>query len=190
MTTRRHTSTLVRIVLDHRHDSPWTGLADAPPEVVYALNDLEDRIGWKPRPTPRRKAAPVQKRKTPKSRPVPEWASDLIRQVCEAEGRRPPKITWYQRNESSSSGCTYKSEGRIHVTAGTDDVDARLVLLHELAHWFAPPKWNHTRQFWGLAWRLYDVYMPEHLPYILIREASNFGKARTYCPFATLRENQ
>jgi len=34
-----------------------------------------------------------------------------------------------------SSGVTRRSAGSVSVTAGTDPIDQRLTLLHELAHW-------------------------------------------------------
>jgi hypothetical protein len=181
-TSRRRSDTLIRLVLDYRHRQPWTGLADAPAEVRETLDELARRTGWKP-PAKPRTPAPPPRPKPPRSRPVPEWATDLIRQVCEDERRRPPKVTWYERGEAWSSGVTYKAEGRVHVTAGCEEIDAQLVLLHELAHWLAPATWGHNRRFWELAWRLYGTYLPEHLPQILEREASTFSKARTYCPF-------
>lgn len=184
--SRRRTDTLIRIVLDHRARWPWTGLGDAPAEVKEALDELAKRTGWKPPPKARpRKPPPPPRPRPPRTRPVPSWAAELVQRVCSDEHRRPPRVTWYQRNGSSSSGVTYKGEGYIHVTAGTDVEDAHLVVLHELAHWLAPPGWAHNRRFWELAWRLYVTYLPaEYLPTVLEREAANFDKARTYCPLA------
>ena len=48
--------------------------------------------------------------------------------------------------------------GRIVVTAGTDRMDQRLVLLHELAHWLSPPKEHHGSEWWALACQLYRRY--------------------------------
>ncbi len=42
--------------------------------------------------------------------------------------------------------------------AGTDKVDQKIVLLHELAHWVNPQVAAHTAQFWDLAWVLFRQY--------------------------------
>lgn len=121
----------------------------------------------------------------PRTRPVPTWAADLVAEVCAAYGRLPPRVQWWQRPGRYSSGHTAKAEGYVHVTAGTDPMDQRLVVLHELAHWLGRPDWAHRRAFWGLAWQLYGRWMPHHLPYVARREAA-WAKALAYCPFPEL----
>lgn len=116
------------------------------------------------------------------SRPVPEWAADLIATVCDDHGRRPPKVSWWSRDEWYSSGHCYKSEGRIHVTAGTSDIDTRITLLHELAHWLGRPNWSHNRRFWELAWELFIRHADADLDWALVRSAAYKTKALTYCP--------
>lgn len=116
------------------------------------------------------------------SQSPPAWAADLIERVCADHGRRPPMVTWWQRDDWRSSGTTYKAEGRIHVTAGTSEEDARLVLLHELAHWLGRPGWHHRRPFWELVWRLYERYGVD-LDWAIFREATYVAKSLTYCPF-------
>ena len=59
---------------------------------------------------------------------------------------------------------------RIHVTAGTDRADQKLVLLHELAHWLTP-KDHHSPRFWDKAWELYRRYRVP-LRYARIREGN------------------
>ncbi len=45
-----------------------------------------------------------------------------------------------------------------HVTAVTSEQDARLVLLHELAHWLRRGTHAHDRRFWEIAWDLFGRY--------------------------------
>ena len=68
---------------------------------------------------------------------VPAWASGLVRDVCSAAGVTLPTLRWRRALRSASSGVTRRTIGSISVTAGTDELDQRLTLLHELAHWSA-----------------------------------------------------
>ena len=61
------------------------------------------------------------------------------------------------RLAEGSSGRAWNDGSRVHVTAGTDRTDQKLVLLHELAHWLTP-KEHHSGRFWDTAWRLYRRY--------------------------------
>ncbi len=46
-------------------------------------------------------------------------------------------------------------EDRIVVTAGSERLDQRVVLLHELAHILSPVGEHHGSHFWDVAWELY-----------------------------------
>lgn len=117
---------------------------------------------------------------------IPRWAEDLVEQVCVDQGRTDrPRVEWktvtypgfervateptlwgeartilrrVRRPRSASSGVTYPAFGRIVIRAGSDLFDARLVLLHELAHWLSPAGEGHGRRFWRKAWELYFRY--------------------------------
>lgn len=93
---------------------------------------------------------------------APSWASEMVRRVCAAAGVTEPVMRWRQARRAASSGVTRRSAGSISVTAGTDDVDQRLTLLHELAHWLGPvPRCrrgrvlHHDAQFYAVAFDLY-----------------------------------
>jgi hypothetical protein len=84
-----------------------------------------------------------------------------------------------------SSGHTTPS-GSISITEGTALLDARLVVLHELAHYLTLQRGQrsrrtwHGRRFWAKAWELYAVYgIP--LDYAWGREAEYCGGGR-WCP--------
>ncbi len=119
---------------------------------------------------------------------TPEWAQDLIIDAMlylESKGFQSnlPDIKWRHRTGFHSSGHA----GKAHITlsAGTNRIDQKLVLLHELAHtvteaevkyldidkakkrgWHFPSEIlagrplisryiYHTDKFWDTAWSLY-----------------------------------
>lgn len=83
-----------------------------------------------------------------------------------------PLLRWRRGRRPSSSGITQRAKGFISVTAGSDPVDARLTLLHELAHWLTAPaagvalrtrrrrprSVHHGRTFYTTAFPLYLRY--------------------------------
>lgn len=123
--------------------------------------------------------------------PVPAWANRLIERACASEHEPGlPVVEWGTARGSSrrvwlpgpgvsfvvdsaqlSHGETRQEPGdeSIKVWAGPDECDARVVLLHELAHWITGDL--HTPRFWDCAWRLFKRYMRNDLDYVLAREA-------------------
>lgn len=112
---------------------------------------------------------------------TPEWAIELIEQVCKDYKRTKPGVfLWTSKDRRSTSGTTWYSKtksgkpiyvytknlkrkrfwGKISVNAGTDINDQRLVLLHELAHWVAGKSKSigHNTKFWKTAYELYERY--------------------------------
>ncbi|KKN18478.1 hypothetical protein LCGC14_0955360 [marine sediment metagenome] len=90
-----------------------------------------------------------------RSVPTPQWATELAREVTDAEGTRMPTIDWREDGSMYTGGRTWTFRGRILINAGTDLADQKLVLLHELAHAVLPPHVNHSARFWATAFRLY-----------------------------------
>jgi len=93
---------------------------------------------------------------------APAWALEIVREVCEAAGVPLPTLRWRRSERSYSSGSTRWWEGTIAVTAGRDEVDRRVTLLHELAHWIAPRRRrrrgrvaHHDAAFYATAFALY-----------------------------------
>ena len=93
---------------------------------------------------------------------VPAWAGEIVRDVCAAAGVAQPSVGWRRARRPASSGVTRRSTGGISVTAGTDELDQRLTLLHELAHWLGPlPRRrrgrvaHHDARFYAIAFELY-----------------------------------
>ncbi len=93
---------------------------------------------------------------------APAWAEELVHIVCGDADVEPPRLTWRRRRAEQSTGVARRGEGMIAVRAGTDVVDQRLTLLHELAHWLTPlPKrrrrgaTHHGLAFYRTAFALY-----------------------------------
>ncbi|MDP2684760.1 MAG: hypothetical protein Q8P20_07040 [bacterium] len=89
---------------------------------------------------------------------IPKWAQELTLKACiwwEKQGHATeiPDIMWkHSKYSKQSSGKCYSDS--ISITSGTDRKDAKLVVLHELAHWFNPAE-HHGLAFWQTAWELY-----------------------------------
>jgi hypothetical protein len=93
---------------------------------------------------------------------APAWARALVRAVCAEAGVPEPRLTWRARGAIASTGIARRSEGIVSVRAGSDPLDQRLTLLHELAHWIAPAarrrgrrSVHHGRAFYSVAFDLY-----------------------------------
>jgi hypothetical protein len=101
---------------------------------------------------------------------APDWARALVATVCAAASRPEPQLAWRRRRHSTSSGVTRRGDGAISLVAGSDPLDQRLTLLHELAHWLAPmPRRrrrripHHDAAFYAVAFDLYRRHgIPDH----------------------------
>mgnify|MGYP001595901362 FL=1 len=86
----------------------------------------------------------------------PKWAQSLCLDALtwwERQGHTTPNpsLTWRRGSSRQSSGRA--NDKSIVVTAGTYRTDAKMVLLHEMAHTFTGV--GHTDLFWDTAWALY-----------------------------------
>ena len=100
-----------------------------------------------------------------------------------------PILRWRRRDRTGSSGVTRHGSGTVSVSAGTDEVDARVTLLHELAHWIGPAPLrrrrrriaHHDARFWTDAFALYATHgVPAGAALRLesLRYPSSLGHAR------------
>ena len=115
-------------------------------------------------------------------------ASRRLRWLVDARGRYRSRTTGqrYRKSFQKVPGLPSQSTGRTHelagirVMVGTNQEDARLVFLHELAHWLAGCDHAHDRVFWKQAWGLFEKYgIDEH--HALEREGSYMkGAIREY----------
>jgi len=114
---------------------------------------------------------------------APRWATDLVHEVCAAASTSEPALRWRRARRSASSGVTRRSLGSVSVSAGTDELDQRLTLLHELAHWLGPvPRrggrrvLHHDARFYGVA---FDLYRRHGIPdvEVLAREGGRYPSA-------------
>jgi len=92
----------------------------------------------------------------------PAWALSLLDAACADAGAAPPRLLWRNRRGEHSTGVTRRGDGLVAVRAGSDPLDQRLTLLHELAHWLAAQarrrrgrSVHHGRQFYAVAFELY-----------------------------------
>ncbi len=93
---------------------------------------------------------------------APAWAQRLVEDVCTSAAVPPPILRWRRAARSASSGVARQAAGTISVSAGTDELDQRLTLLHELAHWLGPRPQrrrgrvaHHDADFFSRAFELY-----------------------------------
>jgi len=93
---------------------------------------------------------------------APRWARALVTNVCAEANVPEPRLSWRSRRHPHSTGVARREDQLIAVRAGTDSLDQRLTLLHELAHWIAPsPRrrreraTHHGRAFYAVAFDLY-----------------------------------
>lgn len=89
----------------------------------------------------------------------PAWASALVQAVC-ADAGGAPRLLWRSRDDDHSTGITRRSDRLVAVRAGRDELDQRLTLLHELAHWLSPARRgrravHHGGAFYSIAFELY-----------------------------------
>ena len=92
----------------------------------------------------------------------PRWAIELVEAVCGDASVSPPRLTWRSRQGEHSTGVARRQAGTISVRAGSDPLDQRLTLLHELAHWLSAPARrrgrrtaHHDLAFYRIAFELY-----------------------------------
>ena len=114
---------------------------------------------------------------------APEWARTLVETVCAGASRSEPQLSWRRRQRPTSSGVTRRSDESISLVAGSDPLDQRLTLLHELAHWLGPvPRrrrgrvLHHDARFYGVA---FDLYRRHGIPdaEMLTREGGRYPSA-------------
>lgn len=106
---------------------------------------------------------------------VPAWAEQMILTVAAEHRRRAPDVEWIQvRTHTRTAGnasveradivLTDQKARRVQVRIDgggckkrgrMEKQYARLVLLHELAHWLRPQSEIHSREFWVQAFVLY-----------------------------------
>jgi hypothetical protein len=114
---------------------------------------------------------------------APAWAAEIVREACALAGVVEPVVRWRRARRPASSGVTRRASGTISVTAGSDELDQRLTLLHELAHWLAPqPRrrrgrvLHHDTRFYAVAFELYRRHgLPD--AEVLSREGGRYPSA-------------
>lgn len=102
---------------------------------------------------------------------APQWAIDLVIQVCKDYNRAlPKKFQWYNTKDTHTSGHASYHGVKIHISAGIDDWEHNPVVLHELSHHIvsktkAGKRVGHSKRFWELFWELSERYGNVSLSY-------------------------
>lgn len=119
---------------------------------------------------------------------IPAWAALLVADACREAGVPAPRLSWRLRDRAASSGVTRMGSGSISLVAGTDALDQRITLLHELAHWLTLPTArsrrrtpHHDAAFYRAAFTLYRRHgVPDAaaLAAEAMRYPSSLGHAR------------
>lgn len=94
---------------------------------------------------------------------IPEWAEDLVTKICADNDRREPDVIWKTRRGSMSSGSYYDAKKEIILRAGTELMDQKGCLIHELCHHLCPAGWHHNKRFYVRCFDLYRKYGGETL---------------------------
>src|SRR5687767_3537922 len=125
----------------------------------------DDRVHLRRRALRRRRARCLAARGRPPpargAMSAPGWALDLVAEVCADAGARAPLLSWRTRRGEASTGLARRADGLVAIRAGSDPLDQRLTLLHELAHWLTPAgrrrgrSVHHGRAFYAIAFDLY-----------------------------------
>jgi hypothetical protein len=88
---------------------------------------------------------------------TPEWAEQLAAETVKAYGLDMPEIKWRQSEDSErTSGRVNRHKSELVITAGSDEQDQKMALLHELAHWVTTG--HHDTEFWVVAFDLYEQH--------------------------------
>jgi hypothetical protein len=96
---------------------------------------------------------------------TPRWAQNLMEKMAGDYDVLPPVLHWRNcRRPRPSSGGTCTLDGNdVSVTAGTDKMDSRITLVHEMAHqillrtksWY---RGEHSAPFYAFLWPLFRRY--------------------------------
>jgi hypothetical protein len=89
---------------------------------------------------------------------IPAWAEKLTVDAGDYliskgyEFNHTVTYNWRKGKSINTSGTCWPDH--IAITQGKNRTDAKMVLLHELAHWVNPGQ-HHNEKFWLTAWDLY-----------------------------------
>lgn len=92
---------------------------------------------------------------------VPEFAREVVAQVCSAYQMPVPTVSWRRTKDWRSSGVTHPfprgKQAHIHISAGTQQANAIYVILHELAHYITRDP--HTKNMYRFLFELFASWL-------------------------------
>jgi hypothetical protein len=96
---------------------------------------------------------------------APRWARNLLKRIAADYAVHEPALHWRNRRRPdwSSAGSCALDCTTVTVTAGTDKMDSRITLVHEMAHqillctksWY---RGEHSAPFYAFLWTLFRRY--------------------------------
>lgn len=90
---------------------------------------------------------------------MPRWASALVGRIINAYKMEHPQINWKEVRRYHTNGRAFLDEYIIDIYAGWDKIDAKIILVHEMAHLISQE--GHNEVFWRTFW---DMARKYHLP--------------------------
>lgn len=88
---------------------------------------------------------------------TPRWAEEYVEIIKRQLGIKGRVILkWRKRSGVFSTGRTWYigDGGEVHINAGSDRDDTKMIIIHELCH-VKLPHAHHTKDFWDLCWKTY-----------------------------------
>jgi len=111
---------------------------------------------------------------------LPKWAQRIVHDEARRARRARPTLTWQTTRKSHRTAGSCR-EDHIFIRAGRSVVQAKITLLHELAHWLTA--YGHTQTFWYKAWELYRRH---HVPIgLTLRDESYYRQGALWAYWAS-----
>ena len=118
----------------------------------------------------------------------PAWVGEVAADVRTLFGVPSKRllILWRTGTNRYSSGHSKSGTGEIVITAGRDEWDQGVVVLHELAHWLNRRGTAHRKPFWTTFWQLVEHFGLD-MAAVLKAEAETRGQVKAATVYAERR---
>ena len=107
----------------------------------------------------------------------PKWATRLIERICLENEMPIPPTKWTRKKRFGSSGRFTYGSRQISINAGSDKMDQRVTLLHELAHYINCHNESgsgHDKAFWDIAFALFHDKRNRVKKQYALRRSANY----------------
>jgi len=109
----------------------------------------------------------------------PSWATRIIERICTEHEMPIPPTRWIRKQRFSSSGRFTYGTHQITINAGSDKMDQRVTLLHELAHYincYKKTGKGHDDKFWDIAFGLFHDKRNRVKKRYALRRSTNYKR--------------